>query len=66
MTNPFHPLTAILKRAMEAELTAAIACCGGQAVLVSHDREEIYRLADRAGVMDRGRLSCVQSKKEMF
>ncbi len=66
LDEPLSSLDSHLKTAMEAELTAAIACCGGQAVLVSHDREEIYRLADRAGVMDGGRLSCVQSKKEMF
>ena len=38
----------------------------GTAILVSHDRNEVYRLAGRIGVMDAGTLVDVREKNDFF
>lgn len=66
LDEPLSALDSYLKSGMEEELVRAIGQCGDQALLVSHDREEIYRLSDRIAVLEEGRLTCIQEKKELF
>lgn len=66
LDEPLSALDGYLKSNMEEELACVIDDFGGQALLVSHDREEIYRLADRIAVLDQGQVTCVQEKKELF
>ena len=66
LDEPLSALDAHLKFSLEEELVLAIEEKGGQALLVSHDREEIYRLADRIAVLDGGGLSCIQKKRDLF
>ena len=39
---------------------------GGTALLVSHDRGEVYRLADKIAVINRGQMETPADKKELF
>lgn len=66
LDEPFAALDSHLKTEVEGEIVKAIENCGGQAILVSHDIDEVYRLSDRIAVMDGGAVAEIQGKKELF
>ena len=65
LDEPFSALDSWLKWQLELEL-ADIFKIYGAAILVSHDRGEVYRLADKVAVMHNGAIGTLDSKREVF
>ena len=65
LDEPFSALDSYLKWQLELEL-AEIFKIYGAAILVSHDRGEVYRLADKVAVMHRGVIDTIGGKREVF
>lgn len=66
LDEPFSALDHYLKWKLELELREVLKSYGGAAMLVSHDRGEVYRLADHAAVIDRGQMQPVRTRDELF
>ena len=65
LDEPFSALDSHLKWQLELEL-AEVFKIYGAAILVSHDRTEVFRLADRVAVINAGKLEASGSKHEIF
>lgn len=65
LDEPFSALDSYLKWQLELEL-AEIFKMYGAAILVSHDRGEVYRLADKVAVMHNGAIDTIGGKREVF
>ncbi len=63
LDEPFSALDSQLRFRLEQEVRHVIRQFGKSVLLVSHDRDEVFRLADSIAVMDRGRVE-VQGKKQ--
>ncbi|SHK31421.1 molybdate transport system ATP-binding protein [Selenomonas ruminantium] len=66
LDEPFSALDSYLKWQLEMELGDVLKEYDGAALLVSHDRGEVYRLADRIAVINRGQMEKVHSKHGLF
>ena len=66
LDEPFSALDSYLKWQLETELMDMLPAYGGTALLVSHDRGEVYRLADKIAVINRGQMEPPAKKKELF
>jgi len=66
LDEPFAALDSYLKGQLETELMDILPAYSGAAIFVSHDRGEVYRLADRAAVMHQGQLDIPQNTKALF
>lgn len=66
LDEPFSALDSYLKWQLELELSEVLQAYDGAALLVSHDRGEVYRLADRVAVIDRGQMEPAYTKHELF
>lgn len=64
--EPFSALDDYLKWKIELEVSDILQKCNIPAILVSHSREEVYRLCDDICVMDNGKSEEVLEKKELF
>ncbi len=64
--EPLSAVDSYLKSELEAEILTAAEELGGQALIVSHDMGEIYRMAERIAVMGSGEISGIQDKKDLF
>lgn len=66
LDEPFAALDSHLKWQLEREMMATLNSFGGEALLVTHDRGEAYRLSDHACVMDRGRNEAPVPTEQLF
>lgn len=66
LDEPFSALDNYLKWQMELELMKILKKYGNAALFVSHDRDEVYRLADKIAVMSRGKIDAMSNKYELF
>lgn len=66
LDEPFSALDSYLKWQLELELGEVLQSYGGAALLVSHDRGEVYRLADKAAVISQGKMEQAQETKALF
>ena len=66
LDEPFSALDEHVKRSMESELMEMLTDFHNPVVFVSHNRDEVYRLAERIGSMESGVLSIVRDKKDFF
>ena len=66
LDEPFSALDSYLKWQLELELDDVLRSYGGAALLVSHDRGEVYRLADRVAVIHQGSMEQARAVKELF
>ena len=66
LDEPFSALDSYLKWQLELELVGILKSYNGAAILVSHDRGEVYRLANRIAVMNRGKIEAVNTRHELF
>ncbi|MBE5959186.1 MAG: ATP-binding cassette domain-containing protein [Lachnospiraceae bacterium] len=64
--EPFSALDNYLKFRIEREIYSVIDEFSGPVIMVSHDRNEVYKMADNIGVMDNGSLTDIQKKEEFF
>ena len=65
LDEPFSALDSHLKWNLELEI-AEILKNYGSAVLVSHNRGEVFRLANKIAVMNRGKILEINSKQRLF
>lgn len=66
LDEPFSALDSHLRYQLEQEVQQVIRRFGKTAVLVSHDRHEVYRMADSIAVMDQGRVDTVGKKDAVY
>lgn len=66
LDEPFSALDANLREGLQLELQSTLARFGGPAILVSHDRDEIYRLCENTVVMEQGKVVACGNTKELF
>ncbi len=66
LDEPFSALDSHLKDAMQREMHEIIRNYPGNVLIVSHSRDELYRLCDSLCVMDRGQFVQKGSIKEVF
>lgn len=66
LDEPFSALDSYLKWQLETELMDILPTYAGTAILVSHDRGEVYRLADKIAIINRGQMETPTEKKELF
>lgn len=65
LDEPFSALDSYLKWQLELQLAQILKQYGG-AILVTHDRGEVFRLSDSVAVIHDGRISEVNSTRELF
>ena len=66
LDEPFSAIDSYLKWKMEQQLTEWLERAQVTTLLVSHNRDEIYRLCDRMGVIHCGHMEVCGGKKEIF
>ena len=66
LDEPFSALDSHLRFRLEREVRAVIRSFGRTVLLVSHDRDEVYRMADSIAVMGNGRIEVCGEKKTVF
>ena len=66
LDEPFSALDTYLRADLEREVMRILRRYGKTVLLVSHDRDEVYRMADRIAVLDDGRLTASGTRKEVF
>ena len=66
LDEPVSALDNYMRTRMEHEILDILEEFSGPSVLVTHDRNEAYRLADRIGVMDAGTVVEVQDRQDFF
>ena len=66
LDEPFSALDSHLRFRMEQEVREVIQSFGKTVILVSHDRDEVFRLSDKIAVMDQGNVDVFGTKHEVF
>ena len=66
LDEPFSALDSHLRFRLEQEVGDVIRKFGKTVVLVSHDRNQVYRMADSIAVMNEGRVEALGNKKALF
>lgn len=66
LDEPFSAMDSYLREEMGMELSRIIREFAGCMVLVSHDRDEIFRLCSQTLIMDRGRTVICKPTRELF
>lgn len=66
LDEPFSALDSHLRFRLEQEVRNVIRKFGKTVLLVSHDRDEVYRMADSIAVMSNGRIEACGEKKAVF
>ena len=66
LDEPFSALDTHLRFRLERELRETLRAFGKPVLLVSHDRDEVYRMADRIAVIKEGAIEVAGTKQEVF
>lgn len=66
LDEPFSALDEHLRFAVENELAGVMKCIGKTVLLVSHNRDEVYRLSSRVAVMHDGVIEYSGSREDVF
>lgn len=66
LDEPFSALDSHLRFRLEREMKKVAADFGKTVILVSHDRDEVFRLSDKIAVMDRGRIETFGTRDRVF
>ena len=66
MDEPFGSLDAALRTTMRREVKTILAQRGATAVIVTHDQEEAFTLADRVLILRRGRLEQLNTPDNIY
>ena len=66
LDEPFSALDSHLRFRMEQEVRGVIRRFGKTVLLVSHDRDEVYRMADRVALMSGGQIERIGTRAEVF
>ena len=65
LDEPFSALDSHLKWQLELEL-AEVFKIYGAAILVSHDRDEVFRLSDKVAIINAGKIEALGTKHKIF
>lgn len=66
LDEPFSALDTFLREQLQRELVKTLEDFQGNVVMVSHSRDEIYRLCDETMIMDQGRNIISGNTKQIF
>lgn len=66
LDEPLSALDSHLRFKIEQELREIFRLFGKTVILVSHNRDEVYRMADKIAVVCDGQIECLGEKKEVF
>lgn len=66
LDEPFSALDSYLRWQLEQTMSDVIASFGGTTLLVSHNRDEAYRLCDKIAVISDGRVDAFGTRDELF
>jgi len=66
LDEPFGALDARIRDGLRRSIRAIQRAVGITAILVTHDQEEAFTMADRIGVMERGRLQEVDEPRALY
>lgn len=66
LDEPFSALDSHLRFRLEQEVRQVIREFGKTVLLVSHDRDEVFRMSDSIAVMANGRVETLGTKKDVF
>ncbi len=66
LDEPFSALDTHLRWELETEMRELLEQLKKPAILVSHDRNEVYRICSMAGYMNKGRMNGARNVKEFF
>ena len=66
LDEPFSALDSHLRFRMEQQLRQTLRSFGKPAILVSHDRDEVFRLASHVALLRSGRMEALGSRDEVF
>ena len=66
LDEPFSALDSHLRFKLEREVRHVIRDFGKTVVLVSHDRDEVFRMSDSIAIMDSGRIERIGSRGGVF
>lgn len=66
LDEPFSALDTWLRWQLEQEMKETLENFPGTTLLVSHNRNEVYRLCNRVGVLANGKLQTIQEKWTLF
>ena len=66
LDEPFSALDSHLRLTMEQEMLDLIQTFGKPVILVSHDRDEVYRMSDKIALMSQGKIQTIGEKHRVF
>ena len=66
LDEPFSSLDSHLRFALERELRGVMRRFGRTVLLVSHDRDEVFRLSDAVAIVHDGRVQTVGKRQQVF
>lgn len=66
LDEPFSALDSFLRWELEQELMRVLEDFDGTSIIVSHNRDEVYRISDHVAVMTDGRVDCYGDKRDIF
>lgn len=66
LDEPFSALDSHLRFKLEQEVRQVIRQFGKTVLLVSHDRDEVFRMSDQIAIMDSGEIQAMGTKSEVF
>ncbi len=66
LDEPFSALDSHLRFRLEQELRETLRRFGKTVILVSHNRDEVYRMSDKIAVVHDGHIEAMGTKKELF
>ena len=66
LDEPFSALDAHLRLKLQMELKALLTGYGRGILMVTHDRDEAFRMCEKLGVIHQGRMLTVKKTKELF
>ena len=66
LDEPFSALDSHLRWELERQLMATLRKFSGAVLFVSHDRDEVYRIADHVAVYDQGKIDRMGDKWDVF
>jgi len=66
LDEPFSALDSFLRLRLQMELKELLRDYGHGIVMVTHDRDEAFRMCDRIGVMHDGRVLAIEKTKQLF
>lgn len=66
LDEPFSALDSFLKEELQSEIADILKDYDGNSIMVSHNRDEIYKLTDSLAIMDAGNIIKYDQTKQIF